>query len=63
MPRSTTSRRQKNAIQAIALEFHRRAFGEEMARVNFLPIGERKKYVSRVRQRKDRPATKRKWAV
>jgi hypothetical protein len=51
---SKTSRRQKTELQAIVLEFHKRAFGEEMARVNFLPIGERKKYLDRVRQRKDR---------
>jgi hypothetical protein len=58
MPLPKHSQRQKNTkLQAIALEFHKRAFGEEMARVNFLPIGERKQYVNRVRQRKDRYAT------
>jgi len=41
----------KNRIHAIALDFHKRAFGEEMARVNFLPLAERKKYLGRVRQR------------
>jgi hypothetical protein len=60
MPTSKISQRQKAELQAIALEFHRRAFGEEMARVNFLPICERKKYVRRVRQRIDRLAAKRK---
>ncbi len=54
-----SSQRQRTELQAIALEFHKRAFGEEMARVNFLPLGERKKYVNRVRQRKDRLAAKR----
>jgi hypothetical protein len=41
-------------LRAIALEFHKRAFGEEMARVNFLPVSERKKYLNRVRLRKAR---------
>jgi hypothetical protein len=29
----------------VAYDFHVRAFGEEMARVNFLPLEERKAYV------------------
>ena len=33
-------------IRRIAYEFQVRAFGEEMARVNFLPLEERKKYVA-----------------
>jgi hypothetical protein len=27
-------------------DFHVRAFGEEMARVNFLPLAERRRYVA-----------------
>jgi hypothetical protein len=50
--RTTKSRQAlKNRIRAIALDFHKRAFGEEMARVNFLPLAERKKYLVRVRKR------------
>ncbi len=33
-------------FEEIEYEFHVRAFGEEMARVNFLPLNERKKYVA-----------------
>lgn len=32
-------------IREIAYDFHVRAFGEEMARVNFLPPEERMKYI------------------
>lgn len=32
-------------IRGVAYDFHVRAFGEEMARVNFLPLEERKAYV------------------
>jgi hypothetical protein len=35
-------RRIRRAIRG----FHIRAFGEEMARVNFLPLAERKRYVA-----------------
>ena len=38
-------------LHEIVVEFHRRAFGEEMARVNFLPLAERKAYLARVRAR------------
>jgi hypothetical protein len=55
-----SSQHRRNHIQAIALEFHKRAFGEEMARVNFLAVGERKKYLNRVRQRIGRLAANRK---
>ncbi len=33
-------------ILLAAYEFHVRAFGEELARVNFLPLVERRKYVA-----------------
>lgn len=33
-------------LKAIEYEFHVRAFGEEMARVNFLPLEQRRKYVA-----------------
>lgn len=33
-------------LKAVEYEFHVRAFGEEMARVNFLPPEERRKYVA-----------------
>ena len=32
-------------IRAVEYAFHVRAFGEEMARVNFLPLEERKAYI------------------
>lgn len=38
-------------LHEIVVEFHRRAFGEEMARVNFLPLAERKAYLARLRAR------------
>ena len=38
-------------LREITLEFHKRAFGEEMARVNFLPAAQRRKYLARVRAR------------
>jgi uncharacterized protein YnzC (UPF0291/DUF896 family) len=41
-------------LQSIAFEFHRRAFGEELARVNFLPATERKAYLARIRERVSR---------
>ena len=39
------------SLHDITLEFHKRAFGEERARVNFLPVEERRKYVARLRAR------------
>ena len=39
------------ALHEIILEFHKRAFGKEMARVNFLPVAERRKYLARLRAR------------
>ena len=36
----------REQIRLAAYEFHVRAFGEEMARVNFLPIEARKRYVA-----------------
>ena len=33
-------------LRQVAFEFHVRAFGEEMARVNFLPLAERRRYVA-----------------
>ena len=36
---------QRKALHEISYAFHVREFGEEMARVNFLPLEERKKYV------------------
>ena len=38
-------------LYEITLEFHKRAFGEELARVNFLPVEERRNYLARVRAR------------
>ena len=32
-------------LRRVEYEFHVRAFGEELARVNFLPLAQRKKYV------------------
>lgn len=32
-------------LKELEYDFHVRAFGEEMARVNFLPLEERKRYV------------------
>ena len=33
-------------LQRVGYDFHVRAFGEEMARVNFLPFEERRRYVA-----------------
>jgi hypothetical protein len=33
-------------IHRIAYQFHVRAFGEELARVNFLPLEERRQYIA-----------------
>lgn len=33
-------------LRCVEYEFHVRAFGEEMARVNFLPLEQRKAYVA-----------------
>jgi hypothetical protein len=35
-------------IRRAAYAFHVRAFGEELARVNFLPLEERRKYVAQM---------------
>lgn len=51
MPKPKSNQARRNDIQVIALEFHKRAFGEEMARVNLLSVAERRKYLSRLRQR------------
>ncbi len=32
-------------LKRVEYDFHVRAFGEEMARVNFLPLAERRRYV------------------
>jgi hypothetical protein len=39
------------AIERIEREFHRRAFGDERARVNALPPSQRRAYLARVRRR------------
>ena len=36
---------QRRRLRKVMYDFHVRAFGEEMARVNFLPEKERKRYV------------------
>jgi len=36
----------QESLREIEYEFQVRAFGEEMARVNFLPLEERKKYIA-----------------
>ncbi|HXP62167.1 MAG TPA: hypothetical protein VN829_16845 [Dongiaceae bacterium] len=33
-------------LRRVEYDFHVRAFGEEMARVNFLPLAERRRYVA-----------------
>lgn len=33
-------------LKRVEYEFHVRAFGEEMARVNFLPLAKRRRYVA-----------------
>lgn len=38
-------------IERLEREFHRRAFGDELARVNFLPLSQRRAYVARLRER------------
>ena len=44
-PKSLTSEAMRR-VEAAECEFHVRAFGEELARVNFLPEHERRRYVS-----------------
>jgi hypothetical protein len=39
------------AIERIEREFHRRAFGDERARVNALPAAGRRAYLARLRRR------------
>jgi hypothetical protein len=46
MPQGCDSR---DRLAQIEWSFHVRAFGEEMARVNFLPTAERKAYLRRMR--------------
>jgi hypothetical protein len=41
----------KKALREITWDFHVRAFGEERARVNFLPPAQRRRYVQRLRAR------------
>jgi hypothetical protein len=36
----------RKRLRRAIYDFHVRAFGEEMARVNFLPLAERKRYVA-----------------
>lgn len=38
-------------IQEVERAFHRRAFGDKRARVNLLPVAQRRAYVNRMRQR------------
>lgn len=33
-------------LRRVEYDFHVRAFGEEMARINFLPLAERRRYVA-----------------
>ena len=46
--------KQKERLRSIEWQFHVRVFGEEMARVNFMPVAERKAYLERCRQRMQR---------
>ena len=46
-------------ILRAAYEFHVRAFGEELARVNFLPLEERRKYVGEMVDHARRKGVKR----
>jgi hypothetical protein len=41
-------------LHNIIFDFHVRAFGEELARVNFLPVAQRKAYLTRVGNRNRR---------
>ena len=36
----------RRRVRQASYDFHVRAFGEEMARVNFLPLAERRRYVA-----------------
>jgi hypothetical protein len=36
----------RRSVRQAIYDFHVRAFGEEMARVNFLPLAERRRYVA-----------------
>ena len=42
---------QRKRLREIEKAFHVRAFGEEMARVNFMPVKRRRDYLERCHQR------------
>ena len=42
---------QRKRLRQIEKAFHVRAFGEEMARVNFMPVKRRRDYLERCHQR------------
>lgn len=42
---------QRKRLREIEKAFHIRAFGEEMARVNFMPAQQRRDYLERCHQR------------
>ena len=44
-PLGPLTEEQKTFLREVEYAFHVRAFGEEMARVNFLPLEERKAYL------------------
>jgi hypothetical protein len=45
-------------LKRVEYDFHIRAFGEEMARVNFLPLAERRRYVAEMVDRALRKGVK-----
>lgn len=51
LPRFELTSEQEKRLSEIEWNFHVRAFGEEMARVNFMTVEERKAYLARCRQR------------
>ena len=50
-PKFSLTPGQRKRLEEVEWEFHVRAFGEEMARINFLPLEERKAALARLRQR------------
>lgn len=47
---------QRKRLREIEKDFHVRAFGEEMARVNFMPAQRRRDYLDRCHQRAKKAA-------
>lgn len=51
MQKKAPQKPRNRVIRKIIRDFHTRAFGEEAARVHALPVGERIRYMQRLRKR------------